>query len=84
VVPYDLRNYSELELAPFEDGWGSVFNAKGLVKGAFRMEGVLLTPLGLLHAGQPRQRGTQLIHFDQADFDDPRLFETYLRLPQAF
>jgi hypothetical protein len=82
---YALRAYEELERMPFGDGWASIFDDKGLVRGASRtLEEVMLTPLGIYKAGHPRQRGTQLIHFDQADFDDPRLFETYLRLPSTF
>jgi hypothetical protein len=38
----------------------------------------------MLSAGQPRQRGTQLIHFDEFDFDDPKLLEKLLRLPDEF
>jgi len=81
---YELHAYRELERLPWGDGWASLFNDKGLVRGARRLEGLLLMPLGLLQAGQPRQRGTQLIHFDQADFDDPAIYDTYLRLPESF
>ena len=73
---YEVRPYAELERTPFQGDWASVFDEKGLVRGAHRtMEEIMLTPLGLYRAGHPRQRGTQLIHFDQADFDDPTLFE---------
>ena len=82
--PYTLRAYRELEHMPWNGGWTSVFTDKGLVRGAGRLEGILLSPLGLYRAGQPRQRGTQLIHFDQADFDDPAIYDTYLRLPSSF
>ncbi len=85
---YALRAYGELENLPYRDEAGerraSLFTETGLVRGAARLEGALLTPLGLYRAGQPRQRGTQLIHFDQADFDDPALYATYLRLPEPF
>ncbi len=82
---YEVRPYAELERTPFQGDWASVFDEKGLVRGGHRtMEEIMLTPLGLYRAGHPRQRGTQLIHFDQADFDDPTLFETYLRLPSGF
>lgn len=83
-VPYALRDYRELEHMPWNGGWTSVFTDKGLVRGAGRLEGIFLSPLGLYRAGQPRQRGTQLIHFDQADFDDPAIYDTYLRLPSTF
>lgn len=81
---YAVRPYRELERMPFEGGWASIFDENGLVRGAKRpLEEALLTPLGIYRAGHPRQRGTQLIHFDQADFDDPELFERYLRLPSS-
>lgn len=82
AVPYRLHPYRDLEHQPWEGGWASIFTDTGLVRGAGRLEGVLLSPLGLYRAGQPRQRGTQLIHFDQADFDDPAIYDTYLRLPE--
>jgi hypothetical protein len=82
--PYELEDYAVLERLPYGDGYASLFTPKGLVRGAGRLEGALLAPLGMLAAGRPRQRGTQLIHFDQADFDDPDLFADYLRLPSLF
>ena len=54
------------------------------LRGAERREGFLLSGLGMLSAGQPRERGTQMIHFDQYDFDDPHLLEEFLRLPSSF
>jgi len=84
-VEYTLRPYDELERLPLADGsFTSMFHDNGLVKGAQRLEGVFFTPIGILSAGQPRQRGTQLIHWDQYDLDDPRLFERGLRLPASF
>jgi hypothetical protein len=80
---YTLRPYNELERLKTPSGQTvSMFYENGLVKGAQRLEGVFFTPLGLLSAGQPRQRGTQMIHWDHYDFDDPKLLETLLRLPQ--
>lgn len=81
---YAVAPYRELETLPFEGRPVGLFDDTGLVRGAHRLEGKMLTPLGLYHAGHPRQRRTQLIHFDQADFDDPSLYDTYLRLPEAF
>lgn len=79
---YTLRPYHELEQLTTPDGRTvSMFYDNGLVKGAQRLEGVFFTPLGLLSAGQPRQRGTQMIHWDHYSFDDPALLETLLRLP---
>ena len=85
-VEYALRPYEDLERLTLPDGRGftSMFYDNGLVKKAQRPEGVFFTPAGLLSAGQPRQRGTQLIHWDHYDFDDPHLFERTLRLPRSF
>jgi hypothetical protein len=83
-ISYQVRDYVELERLPHGATWASIFDDNGLVRGAHRrLESAMLTPLGLYRAGHPRQRGTQLIHFDQADFDDPDLFDTYLRLPSS-
>jgi hypothetical protein len=82
---YALRPYAELEQLPTPGGKVmSMFLDNGLVRGAERLEGAIFTPLGMLSAGQPRQRGTQLIQWDQYDFDDPRLLEKTLRLPRDF
>lgn len=78
---YALLPYERLENLPFNGYHASLFGEDGLVRKAHRPECTLLTPSGLYHAGHPRQRETQMIYFDQADFDDPELFETYLRLP---
>ncbi|MCB1747120.1 MAG: hypothetical protein KDK06_08075 [Gammaproteobacteria bacterium] len=80
-VAYTLRPYDELEELPFGDYHASLFGEDGLVRTAHRRECALLTPSGLYHAGHPRQRETQMIYFDEADFDDPGLLERYLRLP---
>jgi len=85
AVAYTLRDYAELEHLPLNGHAASLFGMDGLVRGAHRDECNLLTPSGLYHAGHPRQRETQMIYFDEADFDDPQLLERYLRLPpQAF
>ena len=82
---YTLVPYEELEHLPLGDGrFTSMFYDNGLVRGAQRAEGIFFTPIGILSAGQPRQRGTQLIHWDHWDFDDPHLFEKTLRLPGGF
>ena len=80
-VTYTLRDYAELEQLPLNGHAASLFGMDGLVRGAHRDECSLLTPSGLYHAGHPRQRETQMIYFDEADFDDPQLLERYLRLP---
>ncbi|MFQ5424663.1 MAG: hypothetical protein ACE5F9_11865 [Phycisphaerae bacterium] len=82
--PYVLRPYDLLEQLPAPWGYGSMFGADGLVHGAGRLEGWLLAPAGMLSAGQPRQRGTHRIRWDQYDFDDPHLLERCLRLPTSF
>ncbi len=82
---YTLYPYAHLETLGLPGGGvTSMFHANGLVKGAERREGVLLAASGMLSAGQPRQRGTQLILFDAYDFDDPRLLEKTMRLPSGF
>lgn len=78
---YRLEPYRKLEIMTDPDHPSSVFDRDGLVRGADRMEAYLLAPTGIFHAGTPRQRGTQLIHFDQEDFEDPKLFEEHLRWP---
>ncbi len=81
---YTLRPYDELERLTTPDGRVvSMFYDNGLVKGAQRPEGVFFTPAGLLSSGQPRQRGTQMIHWDHYDFDDPELLQLVLRLPDT-
>ncbi len=94
---YGLHCYDELEQLPIggaeaadaagdtpHGGIGSMFEPNGLVRGAGRLEGKLLVGTGMLSAGQPRQRGTQLLHWDQYDFDDPHLLERCLRLPDGY
>ena len=78
---YQLHSYTELENLPFNNRYASLFGTDGLVRGAHRPECTLLKPSGLYHAGHPRQRETQMIYFDEAQFDDPGLLATYLRLP---
>jgi hypothetical protein len=82
---YTLHRYDELERLPNSDGGvTSLFYDNGLVRDAQRIEGFFFVPIGMLSAGQPRQRGTQLIHWDQHDFDDPQLLTRALRLPEGF
>jgi hypothetical protein len=81
---YRLEPYETLENLPFGTYRHSLFDENGLVHNAHRPECTLLKPSGLFHAGHPRQRNTQMIYFDQAEFDDHRLLETYLRLPTDF
>ncbi len=78
---YQLLPYEALESLPFNHHRASLFDKNGLVRKADRLECTLLKPSGIFHAGHPRQRRTQLIYFDQSEFDDSGLFEKYLRLP---
>lgn len=78
---YVLQPYAQLEDLPFNGYRASLFDPTGLVRQAHRPECTMLTPSGLYHAGHARQRGTQMIYFDEAVFDAPDLLETYLRLP---
>lgn len=78
-VPIALAAYEALETGG-QAGHG-IFGDDTLVLGSDRPEAIMLIPTGLYHAGTPRRRGAQLIHFDMYDFDDPRLLENALRLP---
>lgn len=78
---YRMLPYEALENLPFNGGTISMFDEEGLVRSADRLEATLLAASGMYHAGTPRQRGTLMIYFDQADFDDPTLLTRYLRLP---
>lgn len=86
VLSHETRTAELLPYATLEtggpDGLG-IFRADSLVAGADRPEAILLFPTGIYHAGTPRRRGAQLIHFDQYDYDDPYLLDGALRLPAA-
>ena len=81
TMHYRLMPYEALESLPFNGATISMFDEDGLVRNADRPEATLLAASGIYHAGTPRQRGTLMIYFDQADFDDPELLNHYLRLP---
>lgn len=82
--PYLLQPYELLENMPTPFGRASMFGSDGLVHNAGRAEGWLMAGTGMLSAGQPRQRGTQLICWDKHSFDDPHLLESSLRIPKDF
>ena len=85
IISVELRPQRGGDFPAFTPGSHIDLNLpNGLVRGAERLEGTLFKPLGMLNAGQPRQRGTQLIQWDQYDLDDPRLLEKTLRLPASF
>lgn len=81
---YRLGPYDSLTKLPLGDAVASMFGSDGLVHDAGRGEGWLLAPTGMLSAGQPRQLGTMKIRMDAYDYDDPRLLERALRLPDDF
>ena len=81
TASYALRDYDELTTLPLGKGVASMFGPDGLVHHAGRPEGYLLAPTGMLSAGQPRQRGTHRVRWDDFLFDDPHLLERTLRLP---
>jgi hypothetical protein len=81
---YDTAPYETLQHLPLNFGFASMFGSDGLVHDAGRKEGYLLAPTGMLSAGQPRQRGTQKIRWDDFTFDDPHLLEKTLRFPRDF
>ena len=84
TLPYTLTPYENLTRLPLGDGIASMFGNDGLVHNTGRAEGWLLAPTGMLSAGQPRQIGTMKIRMDAYDYDDPRLLDRNLRLPQKF
>ena len=84
TIEYTLEPYDSLTRLPLEGGVASMFGSDGLVHDAGRAEGWLLSPTGMLSAGQPRQLGTMKIRMDEYDYDDPRLLEHTLRLPSDF
>ncbi len=81
---YSLEPYETLTTLPLGNTVASMFGTDGLVHDAGRGEGWLLAPTGMLSAGQPRQLGTMKIRMDAYDYDDPRLLERNLRLPDDF
>jgi hypothetical protein len=85
VRSYDLADYSELyslavdgtnERQPF-------FNpADGSkVWGAERKERFIFSWMGVDGAGQPRAANQIKLHFDQSTWDDPTIYDRFLRLP---
>jgi len=80
---YQLASYKILDNAPREGGGtGSIFNNKGLVKGAKRGNEELV--LGDLdHPGWPRRLSKMHIHWDKDEWNDPSLLASHLRLPDA-
>lgn len=82
---YTLADYSELyslavegttEKQPF-------FNAAdgSKVWGAARKERFIFSWIGVDGAGQPRAANQIKLHFDQSTWDDPTIYDRFLRLP---
>ena len=78
-----IRTYEETEHQQGTTRQLSMFNDKGLVHDAERLESSVLSSFGMFKAGQPRQHVLQKINFDQAYLDDPDLFDRYLRIPPS-
>ncbi len=78
---YRILDYDNLDRLPLDGGIASMFGPDGLVHYAGRPEGILLSPSGMLSAGQPRKRGTQRVRWDDFLHDDPHLLENTLRIP---
>jgi hypothetical protein len=76
-VRYELVPYETLEELPGSDGSSmSIFNSAGIMKGAGRIEPLILFSAGIPSVGSMRQRGHHAIEFrGHAHFDDPYLFE---------
>jgi len=80
---YALATYDTLDAVPTADGrTGSIFNDKGLVKGA-RRSGEELMLSDLDHPGWPRRLSKMHIHWDKDEWTDPTLLATHLRLPDT-
>jgi hypothetical protein len=78
-VSYQLRDYDRLEMLPRADqGFESMFNARGIAKDSPRMESLIFFPMGVTDIGSMRQRGHHAILFiGRAHFDDPDLFDRH-------
>jgi hypothetical protein len=83
--PYELASYAELYAVAVqgEQGKAPFFDVGkgGKVWGAERKERFFLTVLGVDGAGQPRANDQIKLHFDQSTWDDPTIYERFLRLP---
>ncbi len=78
-----LRPYEELTELPVDGRTASMFDANGLVWGAQRpREESFFSDLD--HPGWPRCLDRVRISWDESDWNDPRLLETFLRIPRRF
>lgn len=78
-----LRPYEDLMALPVDGGTASMFDANGLVWGAQRPREESIFP-DLDHPGWPRRLDRVRIDWDESDWNDPRLLETFLRIPRRF
>jgi len=80
---YRISDYDALDSVPRAGGGtASIFNDRGLVRGAKKgREQLVLGDLD--HAGWPRRLDRMLIHWDADRWNDPTLLATHLRLPDA-
>jgi len=83
--PYRLAPYQELTSVPIAGTvqQASIFNAENdqQVLGADRLEKYIFMWIGTDDAGHPRRDDEILLHFDQAQWNDPANFQNYLRVP---
>ncbi|VAX42402.1 hypothetical protein MNBD_PLANCTO02-2144 [hydrothermal vent metagenome] len=88
VASYRLADYSELLHLTYGNNGAthSMFNPNNdqQVYGADRFERYIFWVIGTDDAGHPRRNDQILLHFDQARWKDPALFNKYLRLPSGF
>jgi len=81
---YQVKRYETLERLPTQGKPGktaSIFNEDGLVWGGRRI-GEEIVFLTMDHPGWPRHLDKIMMHWDEVNWIDPSLLETYLRLPK--
>jgi hypothetical protein len=84
--PYQMASYADLYTVTVDGSTeqAGFFDMKngGKVRGGERKkERFLLTMIGVDDAGRPRADGAIKMHFDEADWGDPTIYNRYLRLP---
>lgn len=83
-LAYGLADYDTLASLPLQDKPGqngSMFDSRGLVWGGQRMGEELLF-YGMDNPGWPRRKDKIAMHWDEVQWTDPALLETYFRLPE--
>jgi hypothetical protein len=81
ILHSEVRDYEEMEHQQGKTRVLSMFDDKGFVHEGERLESFVFNAFGMFKAGHPRQHVLQMINFDQAYLDDPKLYDTYLRIP---